>query len=203
MSIRKYFPYDDYRVNYFKDDFSGLSVAGRAWEIYNSGGGSYSYPSDNIGGTVLLTANANNYIWFRQSEATGGLTLARKPFLLWRGKLGSLTSIRGGWGAVNATTDEIEWFYDASLGANWRIKTRAANVDSITDTGIAADTNFHEFRIDADSTVVVFSLDGVPVGRITANLPTVILGPCVRVTSQTGSTRTVTSDVIKTYFDRV
>jgi hypothetical protein len=203
MPLRKYAPFDDFLSNYFKDDFSGLSVAGRAWETVNSSGGSYTYPSNNEGGTVVLTANANNYIWFKHNEITGALTLARKPFVLWRGKLDSLTSIRGGWGAINSTTDEIEWFYDASLGANWRIKTRAANTDSITDTGIAADTNFHEFKIEADSAVVVFSLDGSPIGRITTNLPTVTLAPCMRVTSQTGATRAIISDVIEFYHDRI
>jgi len=57
-------------------------------------------------------------------------------------------------------------------GPNYRCIARTATVETQTDSGVAADTNFHCFEIECDGVNAIFTIDGVQVANITTNIPT-------------------------------
>ena len=70
--------------------------------------------------------------------------------------------------------DGVYFRYDrAVLGTNWFICGANNSVRTATDSGIAADTNYHKFKIvvNAAGTSAEFFIDDVSVGTVIANLP--------------------------------
>jgi hypothetical protein len=100
-------------------------------------------------------------------------------------------------------TNRIEWLYEAALGANWRARSVVGGVETVVDSGIVADTNWHEFRIIGITGLANFFLDGVSIATIITNLATGNLSPFIRSTSVTATVRDTLADWMEAYGDRV
>jgi hypothetical protein len=202
MPLRRYEAASDLKRAYYFDDFIGM-----LWDPYNvglwsvSGTGAQSIPSSCVGGQFQIRANNNVSYRFYQSGLS--FLLAGNFEITWRAKLVQTTNCIGALGAVNSTTDCLEWYYDSALNANFNVRSMSASSATSADTGIAADTNWHKFRIVADSSVAQFFLDGVWVANVTATLPTVGLGPACTSTSQSGGgTKDILIDWVEVFGDR-
>jgi len=199
---KPYVPEEDLNKCYFFDDFFGALYDNVQWSTVTSGTGSTTTtPTPNIGGQVLLTAGPASGRYRELRQDADAFSLATAFEVTWRAKLNSTADCRATFGVSTNTSNLIQWVYDSSLGTNWKRNTILATVSTIEDalredTGLAqaADTNWHEFKIMADSTLAHFFLDGMPMGSITTNLPTGNLGPHSRITSLTTSSKTVNID---------
>jgi hypothetical protein len=200
MPLKKYTPSEDYVMSYFMDDFVGGLYQNRYWAT-RAGSGSVSIPVSSIGGILLVRANASNY--YEVYQSVGAFTVARKVEVVWRGKVDSLTSSRAAFGLQFDVNNRIEWLYEAALGANWRARSVASSVETVVDTGVAADTNYHEFRIVTDTGLAHFMLDNVPLATIVTNVPTGNLSPFLRSTSTTSATRDIYADWVEIYGERL
>jgi hypothetical protein len=159
---------------------------------------------------MLLTAGAANGRYCELRQDADAFSIANLFDITWKAKLGSTALCRGTFGISTNTTNLIQWVYDSALSANWQRNTILAGASTIEDalrqdTGLAqaADTNWHEFRIVADSTLAHFILDGMPMGSIATNLPTGNLGPHARSTSYTAATKGVYLDYIVVWGRRI
>jgi hypothetical protein len=197
--LRKFDPAASLSVQYVWDDFPGVYYSHKYWST-RSGGGSVSVPTSCIGGQIQVRANANNYYEVYQSSLQ--FSLAKTFQITWRGKIVDLTSSRAAWGMQTDATSRAEWIYEAALGSNWRARSVLAGAETVVDVGIAADTAWHEFTIIGTTGFVNFFLDRVSLATITTNLPTGALGPHIRSTSVTTSTRDVLADWIEAYGNR-
>ena len=184
MTIQRYSKRHDSSVYYFFEDFAAANYDSRIW--YGRGsGGSLAITSPSL---LRVRATANSAYELYQNDITD-LSAAAFATMNIRAKLSSNTLGRFTLGLEGgASVSDSSWIafavdhnYDA--GAHWWIETAHATVVTATDTGIAADANTHEFRIETSSTAVKFFLDGVLVGTNTTNITTNLLQPAVRPTS--------------------
>lgn len=63
-----------------------------------------------------------------------------------------------------------QFLYDTGIGGNWQTLTRDA-ANEIQDSGIAADTDWHIFKILRTAASVIFSIDGVVVTTHVTQVP--------------------------------
>jgi hypothetical protein len=168
----------------------------RTWST-QSGSGSVAINSSCIGGIMRVRANASNYYEVYQSSLQ--FSLAKKFQLTIRGQVPDLTLSRAAFGIQTNVSNRIEWVYEAALGANWRARSVLANVETIVDVGVAADSAWHEFKIIGITGLANFFLDGVPLATITTNLATGNLAPHIRATSTNATTRDALVDWVETW----
>lgn len=73
-----------------------------------------------------------------------------------------------------ATPNGVYWKRtDTGTPGNWRCITRAAGVETNTDSGVAGDTNYHDFEIFINAVGnITFYLDGTLEATHTTNIPT-------------------------------
>jgi hypothetical protein len=188
MSYRRYNPEEDITENYFFDDFLGASYNTTIWSVLG-GAGSIVQPTPNLGGQLIVRANANNFYQLTHIPATAtnlAFSTGRKFSVIWRAKSPVLTTSAYWYGMQTNLSTRIRWFYDSTINANWWGRA-AAGVEF--DTGIAADTNWHEFKIVANTNLAHFYLDGIPRGTLTTSIPAGDMSPYVYVNSYTGATR--------------
>lgn len=188
-------------VYYFYDDFVGSNWDNRWWSGRGTGGG-ISTQADSV---VRVRANANLTYEMYQTDKCD-FSVAANAIMTSRYKLSHTTSIQGEIGFEAASPDNsnnwITLYYDSSVGANWQAQSASAGTPTTVDTGIAADTNFHEFRIETTSSKITYFLDGTLAATITTNIPTMLLQPYVFVVSKTGSARDVIFDWIEAVGER-
>lgn len=200
MPVRRYIPGEDLTVSYFFDDFAGGLYNNRIWST-RAGSGSVAVPTVAIGGQIVVQAAATNYYEVYVSVLESVIT--RKYVCSWRGKVASLTSSRGAFGIQTDANNRIEWLYEAALGANWQARCVSASVATVVDTGIAADTVFHEFKIVMNTSLAHFILDEIPRATIITNVPTGGLSPFLRSTSTMAATKDIYADWVETYGGRL
>jgi hypothetical protein len=189
MPLRSYRVRRARREGHFFDDFPGGLHHSRTWSSQGGGGGSLALSTSGVGGQLVITAAAGTY--HRTYQVTEIFSAARGFEITWRGRLNSLTEARGSWGTRLLDADHIEWIYDVSVGANWLAKTTAVSVSTTVDTGVAADTNWHEFKITVETGRAIFTLDNVPITTITTNVPTANQG-CTAQAESTGLGTSIT-----------
>lgn len=200
MPLRRFDPASVLSIQYIWDDFPGLLYDNRVWSV-RSGAGSAAINTSCIGGQLRVRANASNYYEVYQSALQ--FSLAKRFQVTWRGKVVDLTTSRSAWGMQVDANNRIEWIYSSALGANWRARSVASSTETVVDVGIAADTNWHEFKIIGITGLANFFLDNVSVATITTNLPTGTLAPHVRSDSATATAvRDTLADWIEAYGDR-
>lgn len=200
MPLRKFDPAAVLSMQYAFDDFLGQLYSHKYWST-RSGSGAVSLVASAIGGQLQIRANATNYYELYQSSLQ--FSLAKRFQITWRGKAVDLTSSRSAWGMQTDATNRIEWLYEAALGANWRARSVVGGVETVVDSGIVADTNWHEFRIIGITGLANFFLDGVSIATIITNLATGNLSPFIRSTSVTATVRDTLADWMEAYGDRV
>jgi len=108
------------------------------------------------------------------------------------------------WGAINSTfsSTPANGVYFEKLGAdvNWFAVTRAVNVQTRVDTGIAVDTSFHAFRYGFTTGVgMVFAIDGTTVATINATIPTVLLDPSMQLVNLAAANKLYSCDYFQLY----
>lgn len=122
--------------------------------------------------------------WVKVAYTGSGAFLCDGFEIIWRGKCGSLTSAAFAFGVCGTdmgTSDRIVIYYASNEGANWRIQAKTGTSATTVDTGISADTNWHEFKIDCLEDVAYFFIDGAAVGSISTNLPASFMSPIAQV----------------------
>lgn len=202
MPLKKFIPSSAIELSYFFDDFPGLLYNNRMWSV-RSGSGSLALETTSAGGVVYVRANSSNY--YELYISVLNFTMARMLETTWRVKLPSTASIRSRWGVCGATStsESVCFGYDSGVGSNWLLITITGSVTTTTDTGIAADTNWHEFRVACNTGIATFFIDEIPVGNNTTNLPTGGLSPFCRTTSLTTTTKDTYIDWIEIYGNRI
>ena len=71
-------------------------------------------------------------------------------------------------------SNQIRFIYDTTVGANWSIETYDGGAPTTADSGIAADTSYHVFRIECFPVGEVhYFIDGTECANspITTNIP--------------------------------
>lgn len=107
------------------------------------------------------------------------------------------TSMRLGSMSGSAANPPIDAIYLEKLGpdTNWFCVTRSGGVQTRTDSGIAVDTNFHEFGYIRNSSGVQFVVDSVNVcGVHTTNIPTNGLGVALQLINLVGVSKSYDID---------
>lgn len=120
----------------------------------------------------------------------------------WIASLGSTALIRARFGFCYQMlsgvlpTDGIWIGYDTSNSdTNYVYETRAASTSTRTASAVAADTNFHKFRIRSTSAgTILFSVDGGSETGIATNVTTQNITPCAIVTTTTTAVKGFTAD---------
>lgn len=92
-------------------------------------------------------------------------------------------------------------YSDNINSGNWQIICGKAGVYTTVDTSVPADTNFHNFgmNINSTATAATFTIDGVTVGSIiTTNIPDVVpVGPAILLEAVSGN---ITSIYVDLYY---
>ena len=203
MPVKRYDPSADLGESYLFDDFPGLLYNNRIWSA-RGGAGTITIPASCIGGQVQVRGNASNYYELYVNLLS--FTVARKFEISWCVKLTDLTSRQSCWGLCGATSpaEAVCFQYDSAVSANWYIVAITSSVATQTDTGIAADTNWHEFRVAGNTGVATYFIDNVPAGNVTTNLPAGSLSPfCRSTSSDAGATKDTLVDWVEVYGDRI
>jgi len=201
MPLRRYSKRFDLSQYYFYDDFVGSNYDNRWW-TGRGGGGSLTAQADSI---LRIRATANTNYELYQNDLCD-FSVAKNAIHTSRWRVSSLTSMSGEVGFEPTTpdnaTDWLAFIYNSDIGANWQAQSAAGGVTTTIDTGVAADTSYHEFRIETTSGTLKYFLDGVLVATITTNISALLLQPYCWVVSKTAATRDVFFDWIETFGDR-
>lgn len=185
----------------FFDDFVGDAID-NIWSASTTGGASSVDVNDGIGGIVEIisgTSISDNAVL---QTTTDTVQLSSNPAFGTYVKISHTSNTDTRFGFQTDSANSVEFRYDASL-SNWEAVTIAASTETATDTGIAADTSNHSFRIVASLSSALFYIDKVLVATNNTNLPAGVMHPFFRQESTSGSaSRTLTVDYIKLTVDR-
>jgi len=86
--------------------------------------------------------------------------------------------------------------YDSSVGPNFYARSYQA-AQELSDTGIAADTDWHVFRIETTASAVRFYIDGALVATHTVQIPEAGLAVALRYMSLLGRTLAAAAKIFK------
>lgn len=193
MPTRRPSKRQDLSLYSFYDDFGGSTYDNAMWAVRGSGG-SLALQTD---GSLRVRATANLNYELYQNDLPD-FSVAKLATITSRYRLSSTASIQGETGfeaaAPDNTSNWITIYYDSAVGANWQAQCASGGVTTTVDTGIVANTSYHEFRIECKTGSVVFFLDGTLVATITTNIPTMLLQPYAYIVSKGGSARDVFFD---------
>jgi hypothetical protein len=102
----------------------------------------------------------------------------------WRAAINNLSTlaerftIRIGFSDTTAAGEAVDGAYfryrDDVNSGRWECVTRSNSVETVTDSGITVDTQYHDYDIEINDTAtsVVFKIDGAIVATILTNIPT-------------------------------
>jgi hypothetical protein len=94
----------------------------------------------------------------------------------------------------NNQDNRICWKADTGTDTDWIALTSSGGTPSTRDSGLALDTNFHEFYIGVDSSAISLAIDGVPYAALTTNIPTTEMAPYMRITTVSNTVRSLSGD---------
>lgn len=120
--------------------------------------------------------------------------------LIWIARLNTNdanTTLRIGAGSSVAGNPPNNGYYFEKLDAdtNWFCVSRSASVQTRTDTGVAVSTNFVTFVINATSSSISYSINGVSVcGAITTNITSAMISPYMFIINSTAASKNVDID---------
>lgn len=194
---------------YFCDDFFG-NLNNAFWNITGTGAVSpnnSSFPAiaghpgvwalqDNASATGTAAISLGNNTSGSMFLGSGAISMT------WIAKLSALSdaidTYSSRMGFVNSFVAGVTegCYFTYTHGTNsgkWQIITVSGGVATTSDSGIAADTNYHSFRIEvnAGATSVSFYIDDVQTSNSPSvtNIPTVILYPSAAFLKTVGTTR--------------
>jgi hypothetical protein len=100
--------------------------------------------------------------------------------------------------------DYIEFIFDASAAATWKLEASKA-ASAASDVGAAADTSMNTFRLEWNSdTEVEWYINGASQGTIatSANIPVVGLQPTIKVLTEENAAHYIDVEYLKLWQDR-
>jgi len=159
------------------DDFWGDSLDAR-WRLTGSGGGIGAVLDSQDGGVYRLSTGATNGNWsgFDWSDLRT-LHVNKNICAEYRVKL---LQLENNWLEITLRYDSnnrIFFRYNTGVGdTNWMVSTVNGGAQTVADSGVAIDTDYHIFRIECHThggSHVHFYIDGVECGNspITTNVP--------------------------------
>lgn len=156
----------------FFDDFHGDQVQD---EWRTNGAGSAAVVDAQTGGIVRLTTGATQWDqYYLDWNTIRTLLVSKKATMETRVKLTQTTNVDVWLRLQFDVNNWIVFVYNSATSANWLIQCRDGGVGGTLDSGIAADTDYHIFRIETFPTGEVhFYIDGVETTNspIVANIP--------------------------------
>lgn len=201
MPLRQYGSRLSTGVYYFYEDFIGTNYDNRWW-FGRGSGGSISNQDNSV---LRVRATAGNIYELYQNDLTD-FSVAAFAALTSRWRVSATTSMSGEIGLEAASpdngTDWIAFIFNTDVGANWLAQSATGGLVTTVDTGVAANTNFHEFRIATTSSAITYFLDGRLVATITTNISPLLLQPYCYVVSKGGASRDVLFDWIEAVCER-
>ena len=130
--------------------------------------------------TAINPANVHRVVWVDRLNTNDANTTVR---------IGSINSV-----TVSPPAEGI-FLEKLDADTNWFCVTRAAGVQTRTDSTIAVTTNFAIFSYTANSSGVQFSIDNVNVcGLQTTNIPTVFINPATQIVNSAAASKTIDMD---------
>lgn len=130
---------------------------------------------------------------------SGAIDPAAASTTIWATRLNTNdanTTLRIGLGNSVATSPPGNGIYFEKLDAdtNWFCVTRAAAVQTRTDSGIAVNTSFNTFSMTRNSSGALFYLNNALVCTHTTNIPTQFISPYVFIINSAAAAKTVDVD---------
>lgn len=195
--------YGDASQAVFWEEFVGSAYNSRVWTV--TGTGSIASLAQ-LGGRIRVRGNAANT--YRLNHGTfNSFSVAANAICTWRG---AMTIPNGGTGGVvevglhdgsNPTTHRIIW--QAARGtANFQCICTNAGTSTTTSSGVAVDTNDHEFMIETVTGSVKFYLDGVLRVTTTTNITANLLMPRVLCTGSSTVVADFSADWVRVVGNR-
>lgn len=183
-------------------DVGSNSMQGDGWGDSGNGTGTFARVDGPWGGIRLTTSASLNNIEYVFTRATFGSTdvhkltkLSQSPVLFMRAGLVQTATtqvILGAAETLNTSTPDGWYFkYDSSVSANWYAVTRAAGVETSTDTTIAADTSLASFLIVGTTTTVKFYINGTLGATHTTNIDTAVMGLAFQIKTLAAATKSL------------
>jgi hypothetical protein len=197
----------DYRTTVkLQDDFlpgSGTSgsVGGLGW-IFSTGTAAQQASETNRPGILRRNTTATNNATSRMYLGTSHNLIdpAANHYILWVARLNTndaTTEARVG-ATDNPNSEAMAngiYFEKLNADTNWFCVTRASSTQTRTDTGVAVDTAFHDFRYEiVGGATVLCQIDGVLVGTNTTNIPTDFLNPFTQINNSEAADKTMDHD---------
>lgn len=184
----------------FWDDFEGDSVKD-LWSSTGSAGGTSVVIDAQTGGIVRLSTNGDNDdSWRIDWGDVRSLLVSNNVAAEFRFKLTAATLVSARLSLFFDASNMISFIFDTDVDGNWHIETVDAGTPTDTDSGEAADTDYHVFRIETlDTPSVGFYIDDVLVGTHITNVPddaADYLQPCILIQTREAATKTADIDYV-------
>jgi hypothetical protein len=147
---------------------------------WTSSTGLASLVSDGLGGQLQIYGSASAGTWEYCYISKMCASAALQTENSWRIKLSSATDICAMAGLFDSTRANYTVVtIDTASSSNFRFATKSTGTTTV-DTGIALDTNWHEFKIIMATGACSFFMDGVMYGPATtaANITANLVAPC-------------------------
>lgn len=179
------------------DDFHGDQLQDE-WDA--AGTGSAVVVDAQTGGIVRITTGAivnNNY---RIDWADiRSLLVTKKATMEVRAKLAQTPALEAKFELFFDGTHYIRFIYDTGIGPNWLTRCRDGGAEASQDSGIAADTDYHIFRIECQThggSHIHFYIDGTETANspLTTNIPTDYLQPRPRILTRANVAKSMDID---------
>ena len=182
----------------FVDDFGGAAYDQNAWSASFVGAGSLRSLAV-LGGVVELVAPSTSDSARLAFGSGAPFSLAKNAVVRWRVRVPIVTNVRAYCGLYFSSggTNGVWWQLDTSVSPNWYAATYAAGAPTLVNSGVTANTNWHDFYIVTSSAQAQFFLDGVLLATISTTLPSVDLSLVFYTEALTASQRTAQADYVE------
>lgn len=175
----------------FRDDF--LGARSPAWTL--AGTGTYTQQAELGGVGVLATGATMNNDAILSFGGAHCVDEAADPVLYILAALGQTTDCIAQIGLYQDADNLIEFRFDSSAAATWKVRCRSGGTETLTDTGVLANTDAHSFEVVVAGGGVNFRLDGGGT-LVGTNLPAGYLEPRIRIETLAASDATLGIDLV-------
>lgn len=185
----------------WRDDFLGARSS--RWTLGGMGG-TYTQNAE-LGGTGDLATGATTSNQASLSFNGKGCTdVTKAPFLKTRAKLESLTQVRAVLaGLYGDSNNLIEIYYDVtSTAGNYKYRCVSGGTETSVDSGVAADTNYHDFEIEIEDGDAFFFIDEANEETVDTNIPTALLEPLILVETKENADKVLVVDLLELAAER-
>lgn len=186
----------------FIDDFFGARDA--RW-TFGGTGGTYTQNNEANGTGTMATGATNNNSGQLSFNGKNCFKASMSPRVKVRAKISTTTKIKFFAGLWVDSNNAIAFQYNVTTpAANFSCTCVSGGTASSVDSGVAADTNYHDFEFDTTSTSsVAFYIDGSLVATISTNIPTGVLEPIVLIQAKEAADKQLTIDLFHLDADRI